>query len=386
MPGCTMHRMGKRTMGTGSLYSIIDRRSGEKRWIAQVSIGGRTNRHFRKRVCKSERAARAALKELRADVTPMSRSRLTLSAYLEGWVRDVRNLGPGTQIQYANAIALHIVPTIGHVRLSMLAPGHVEAMIRALEPTLAPKSIRNVVGVLRRALTFAVRDDLVTRNVASSEYIDPIRVPDSDPRVLTADEMARLLDASKGDWLEGLIVTAAGTGLRQGELRALAWGDVDLEGGRIEVHHSLRRVQGATRKSGRYVRDQPKTRRSERVVPLAPSVVAALIAHRERVKAAGFIPISTGPVFPAQRGSGGPLSAGWVTHRFYALCEKAGIQRAPFKSLRATFASRLHDAGVPERRIQDLLGHKRDSRVTQKHYVGAGDWGEAVAAVAEVVG
>ena len=371
-------------MGTGSLYSITDPRNGEKRWIAQVSLGSRTNRRFRKRVCKSERAARAALKELRAEVAPIARSRLSLSAYLEGWVRDVRNIGPGTQVEYANAIALHINPTIGHVRLSALAPAHVEGMIRALEPVLAPKSIRNVVGVLRRALTFAVRDELVTRNVASSEYIDPIRVPDSDPRVLTVQELTRLHAACKGDWLEGLIVTAAGTGLRQGELRALAWGDVDLEAGRLEVHHSLRRVKGATRKSGHYVRAQPKTRRSDRVVPLAPSVVAALVEHRERIKAAGFVPISSGPVFPSKRGH--ELSAGWVTHRFYALCEKANVRRAPFKSLRATFASRLHDAGVPERRIQDLLGHKRDSRVTQRHYVGAGEWGEAVAAVAEVVG
>lgn len=371
-------------MGTGSLYSIIDRRSGERRWVAQVSLGGRTSRRFRKRVCKSERAARAALKELRDDLTPANRSRLTLSAFLEGWVREVRNIGPGTQVEYANAIALHIDPTIGHLRLGALAPAHVEAMIRALEPRLAPKSIRNVVGVLRRALTFAVRDELIGRNVASSEYIDPIRVPDSDPRVLTADELHRLLAACRDDWLEGLIVTAAGTGLRQGELRALAWGDVDMDAARLEVHHSLRRVQGETRRKGHYVRDQPKTRRSVRVVPMAPSVVTALRAHRERVMAAGFVPIATGPVFPSVRGR--ELSAGWVTHRFYAMCAAAKVERAPFKSLRATFASRLHDSGMPERRIQDLLGHKRDSRVTQRHYVGAGEWQELESAVREVVG
>lgn len=365
-------------MGTGSLYSIIDRRSGERRWVAQVSLGGRGNRRYRKRVCPSERAARAALKELRAETATSTSSRVPLSAYLSSWVTDVRNIRPRTRVEYANAIALHISPTIGHVRLGDLSPVHVESMLRALDPVLAPKSLANVLGVLRRALTFAVRAGLVERNVAAREYIDPIRVPRSDPRVLTADEVRRILAAAEGHWLEGLIVTAAGTGLRQGELLGLAWEDVDLDAGRLEVHRAL------VRRNGRYIRDDLKTERSERRVPLAPSVVAALRAHRARLIAANFAPIATGPVFPSLRGQ--PLSSGWVTHQFYALCEAAGVKRAPFKALRATFASRLHDAGVPERRIQDLLGHKPDSKVTQRHYIGAGEWREAVTAVQEVVG
>ena len=365
-------------MGTGSIYSVTDPRTGQTRWIAQVSIGGRQGRRFRKRVRDTERAARAALKELRDEVSPARGSRQTLSAFLDGWVRDVRNLRPRTRIEYANAIGYHIAPTIGHVPLGALTPMHVESMLRVLEPTMAPKSLRNVLGVLRRALTFAVRDGLIGRNVAGREYIDPIRVPRSEPRVLTVDELRRITEAARGHWLEALIVTAAGTGLRQGELLGLAWGDIDLELARLDVRRAL------SRRDGRYVRDELKTERSERSVPLAPSVLAALTEQRERLKAAGFVPIATGPVFPSLRGR--ELSAGWVTHQFYAVCEAAGVDRAPFKTLRSTFASRLFDAGVPERRIQDLLGHKADSRVTQAHYIGAAEWRASVDAVVEVVG
>lgn len=246
------------------------------------------------------------------------------------------------------------------------------------------KSVRNVLGVLRRALTFAVRDGLLERNVAGREYIEPVRVPRAEPRIFSAAELAAITAAAHGDWLEALVVTAAGTGLRQGELLGLAWGDVDLDAGRLDVRRALRRVAGATRRSGHYVRDELKTVRSTRSVPLAPSIVAALTAHRARLIAAGFVPIASGPVFCSQRGS--ELSAGWVAHRFYAICATAGVARAPFKTLRATFASRLHDAGLPERRIQDLLGHKPESRVTQAHYIGAGDWVAGAAAVSEVVG
>lgn len=362
-------------MGTGSIHRITDQRTGAVRWVAQVSIGGRGQRRYRRRWRRSERDARAALREM-LDAAPRGMSRQALSDFLDGWVRDVRGLRPRTRIEYANAIALHINPTIGHIRLPDLTPAHVEGMIRSLEPVLSPKSIRNVVGVLRRALTFAVRDELVTRNVASREFIDPVHVPSSEPRVLTASERTALLRAAKGDWLEALIVTADGTGMRQGELLGLVWGDLAAD--HVNVQKAL------VRRDGRYIRDDLKTERSERRVPLAPSVLAALRDHRARLEAAGWMPIATGPVFPSVNGA--PLSSGWVTHRFYALCAAAGIERAPFKVLRATFASRLHDAGVPERRIQDLLGHKRDSKVTQRHYVGAGEWDAAVTAVSEVVG
>lgn len=371
-------------MGTGSIFPATDRRTGQARWVAQVSIGGRRNRRVVQRWRHTEREARAALKELLAESAPSRDRRLTLSAFLDDWVVGVRNLRPRTRTEYANAVALHINPAIGHLRLATLAPSDVEAMIRILEPVLAPKSVRNVVGVLRRALTFALRDGLVTRNVAAREFIDPVRVPRAEPRVLSEPELRAVSAAAAGHWLEALVLTAAGSGLRQGELLGLTWADVELERGRLEVRRALRRVPGATRKSGRYVHDELKTARSRRTVPLAPSLVEALKKNKARLIAAGFVPIAAGPVFPSVRGR--PLSAGWVSHQFAAICARAGVEGAPFKALRATFASRLHDAGLPERRIQDLLGHKPDSRVTQAHYIGAGDWDAAVAAVSEVVG
>lgn len=350
--------------GTGSIYQLKD-----GRWVAQLSVGGRTSRRYRKRVRHSEREAKAALKELVADhdrgVNP---SRATLSAFLAQWVRDVRNIRPRTRVEYANAIHLHIGPLIGDVRLSALLPLHVEMMLASLEARMAPKTARNVHAVLRRALRDAVRSGLVTRNVAAREYVDAPRVRPSEPQALSAVEVRRLLAAARGDWLEGLIVTAVGTGLRLGELLGLAW--EDIEPLRLNVRHALRHVPGPTRKAGRYLRDELKTERSRRAVPLSPSVAAALAVHRERVKSAGFVPTATGPVFPSVRGR--PLSSGLVLHRFYNLCERAEIPRAPFKVLRATFASRLYEAGVSDLEVARLLGHTR-TYTTRTHYIGLGE-------------
>lgn len=357
--------------------SVFRRRDGK--WVAQVSIGPRDARRYRKRIRRTRSEAQAALDELlgnrRAGVEP---SRLTTGAFLEQWVRDVRNIRPSTRHGYEVAIRFHLAPAIGDIPLATLTPLHVEHLLAALVTRVSAKTARNVHAVLRRALNAAVRARLVTVNVAGREHVDAPRVESVEPRSLTAAEIRRLLAAVRGDRLEALIVAAIGTGLRQGELLGLAWEDLDLDSARLHVRREL------VRRDGRYVRDQLKTERSRRAVPLSPAVVAALRAHRERLIADGFTPIATGPVFTTPAGK--PLSGSWVTHRFYALLEQAGIPRLPFKNLRTTFASRLFEAGVPDRRVADLLGHTR-TRTTHGHYIGAtDDWAPAIAAVEALVG
>jgi integrase len=370
----------RRPPGEGSIYQRAD-----GKWIAQLSIGPRTARRYRKRTRTSYRDARRALVELRAERDRgLSPSRATLSGFLAAWVRDVRNLRPTTRHGYEVAIELHIAPLIGDVRLSQLTPAHVEHLLGVLAERLSPKSVRNVHAVLRRALGAAVRGGLLSRNVASREYVDAPRVPAIEPRSLTAAEVRRLLEATRGDRLEALFAVAVGTGLRMGELLGLAWEDVDLERGLLHVRRGVRYVPGPRPRAGRYVREELKTDRSRRVVPLAPALVDALAAHRERLIAEGFVPTATGPVFPNLRG--GALSGSWLTHHFYDLLEAAGIPRLPFKNLRTTFASRLFEAGIPDRRVADLLGHTR-TRTTHGHYIGATDeWAPAIAAVQELVG
>jgi integrase len=342
--------------GDGSIY-----RRDERTWVAQLSIGGRGRRRYVRRNVRTKAEAREALDELRTEHRAgVKRSRLTTGDYLERWVADVRNIRPSTRHGYSAAISYHLVPAIGHIRLFDLSPIDVEGMLTRLAPSMSPKMLANVHAVLRRALTHAARVGLVTRNVAGRDFVDAPSVRLGEPDALTHAELEALIDAARGDRLEALFVTAIGTGLRQGELLGLAWEDLDLDGGRLTVRHELARIDG------RYVLADPKTDRSRRTVPLAPAVVQALRAHRDRMIGEGFIPTAPGPVFVNREG--GALNGSWVTHHLYRLLERAGVRRIPFKNLRSTFASRLFDAGVPDRRVADLLGHTRVS-TTQRHYI-----------------
>jgi integrase len=270
----------------------------------------------------------------------------------------------------------HLTPRIGHLTLRELTPLHVEQMLGDLEGRMTPKTARNVHVVLRRALGQALRAGLVSRNVASREYVDAPKVPQSDPDALTRAQVRRLLEAASGDRLEALFVLAVATGLRQGELLGLEWQDIDLETGSVRVRQAL------VRRDGDYHRDAPKTDRSKRTVPIPSPVVEAMRQHRERTIAAGFIPIATGPVFANL--DGGALSGSWLTHHFYGLLAKAELPRYPFKILRATFGSRLAEAGVSDLVIARLLGHARTA-TTKRHYI-ADRPEDALEAVSRLVG
>lgn len=363
--------------GEGSIY----RRRSDGRWVATLSRGPRGARQivttYLPRGSTRVEAAEA-LVELRGRVGPLNGRTLTTGAYLERWVRDARDIRATTRHGYQAVVTVHLVPALGAIRLGDLSPLHVETMLTELAPRMAPKTLRNIHVVLRRALGQAVRAGLVSRNVAAREFVDPPKVELEEPPALSIAEISRIRGVLAGHSLVAHVTLALGTGLRQGEQLGLAWQDVDLDAGALHVRKELARVDG------KYERVDPKTSRSKRVVPLAPAVVEVLRSHRERLVEQGFVPTSTGPVFVNRLG--GPLSGSWLTHAWYELLEQAGVERKPWKILRATFGSRLFAEGVPDRSIADLLGHSR-THTTHRHYISTGATSaDAIEAIGRLVG
>jgi len=211
---------------------------------------------------------------------------------------------------------------------------------------------------------------LVDRNVAGREFVDVPRVVHDEPDALSEAEIGAILAALPGR-IEPHVLVALGTGLRQGEQLGLAWEDIAT--GALHVRKELTRVDG------KYERVEPKTPRSRRTVPLAPWVVAAFDLQRGRLKAEGFVPVLTGPVFT--NADGAEMSGSVLTHRWYDLQARAGVRRRPWKILRATFASRLYAAGVPDLAIADLLGHSRTA-TTKRHYIASAGSGPALEVIA----
>jgi integrase len=171
-------------------------------------------------------------------------------------------------------------------------------------------------------------------------------------RPLDRDQTRRLLLAASEaeDRLEALYVVAVHTGMRPGELLALKWQDVDLEGGSLQVGRAL--------SGGEFT--APKTSRSRRLIELTAGSVAALRAHRkrqleERMQSAGLWQ-DHGLVFPSRVGT--PLSHRNVVRSFKALLRRAGLpETVRLYDLRHTCATLLLSRRVHPKYVQELLGH-----------------------------
>ncbi len=163
----------------------------------------------------------------------------------------------------------------------------------------------------------------------------------SEIRFLNQQELDALIaavDASDkpfGPTDRAIFLTAAMTGMRQGELLALRWRDVDWEAKRIRV-----------RRSG------------ERAVPLSGRVEGELRAHLGRSRFCGEDDL----VF-ANPLSGDVLPHGPLVRRLKKALKAAGVRMIRFHDLRHTFGTRIAAAGVPMRVLQEWMGH-RDYRTT----------------------
>src|SRR5215212_4024988 len=93
---------------------------------------------------------------------------------------------------------------------------------------------------------------------------------------LSADETRKLLEAARRDKLEALYVLAIHSGMRQGELLALKWQDVDLENATVSVRRTL------TKNGGRLLLGEPKTKKSRSTTQLTEDTVRALREHLDR--------------------------------------------------------------------------------------------------------
>jgi integrase len=199
-------------------------------------------------------------------------SKLSLGAYLSRWLADYATprCSPKTVERWAEMVRLNITPAIGHHALSKLTRLDIQILYSELSKKLAAQTVLHVHRLLFQALRQAVKWDLLVRNPA--EAVTPPHPKRTEMKVLKGAQMAALLDMTKASRLHVPIVLAVTCGMRRGEILALKWSDVDLEGGKLHVAESLEETKAGLRvkstKSGR-----------GRQVPMMAMTVAAL--HRQ---------------------------------------------------------------------------------------------------------
>jgi integrase len=346
---------GRRGNGEGT---IVKRADG--RWTAAIICDG----YQRKWIYgKTRRDVSDRLRKIRSDVAegrPVMNERLTMAEYLNRWLYEVakQRTRPMTWRGYEHLVRLHILPTLGRVRLAKLTPQHVHSLVtqKVSEGRLSSRTIQYMHSVLRAALNQAVRWRMVHYNAAA--MVSTPRVTRREVPALTPADARILLDPARGDRLEALYSVALALGLRQGEALGLKWADINLETGVLRVRRASQRVphQGTQLV-------ETKTERSRRTLVMPPIVINTLCAHRGRQVierlAAGERWVDLDLVFPSERGTlaDGPN----VTHRFHKLLKRADLPAMRFHDLRHACASLLLVQEVHPRVVMETLGHSQIS-------------------------
>ena len=240
--------------------------------------------------------------------------------------------------------------------LDRIGPEDIEAYMAAKDAEgLSPKTTSNHLNFLHGMFGFATKRGWATSNPVAATDRPRAPGPTQDIRYLTRDEVERLLDAVPADRTgptdKALYLTATMCGLRQGELVALRWQDVDAEAGVIRVRRSYSR--------GKF--GAPKSRRGSRAVPMPVRVARSLEAHRSRTAYAA----DTDLVF-GHPDTGNPYDASKMRKRFKLAIAAAEIRPVRFHDLRHTFGTQLAAAGCPMRTLQQYMGHR--SHVTTLIY------------------
>lgn len=343
--------------------------SAGRRWMIKYDLppgpdGKR--RPTTRRGFTTRRDAQAALvKALGAieDGRHVDHSTQTLAVYLRAWLAGIR-VKPTTLENYRTCAEAYVIPRLGGVKLQQLTPEMLDALYRNLERSgkrdgtgLAPKSVRHVHVMLRRALRTAVERAYVIRNVADLAHPPTqkqARSKQAREKAWTSAELRTFLAHVSDGRLYACWHLLATTGLRRAEVLALRWIDVDLETGRLRVAQTVTVAESKAVWS-----DDGKTRTAERTIALDADTVAELRAHRARQLterlAAGAAWQDHGLVFCWEDGR--PIHPARLTTWFLRHCRVLELPEIGVHGLRHTYATAALRAGVAPQVVSKRLGH-----------------------------
>lgn len=225
----------------------------------------------------------------------------TLGEHLTYWLDDIvrPNLAPLTYQTYETIARLYIRPHLGTKRLDRLAQREVQTWINAVartcqccvqlkdarrpapeqrccavgrccccNTTVSPRTLSDIRGCLRSAISQAVTEELITRNVAAAVKLPPVRSRANRRQARTTDEARRFLESARADHdpLYAAYVLVLVLGLRKGEVLGLTWTHVNLDAATLRVALQLQRV------SRELLHRETKTEGSSASLPLPQSV------------------------------------------------------------------------------------------------------------------
>ncbi len=292
----------------------------------------------------------------------------TLGEWLDAWMKDYkfRALEPITYTQYTRIIDTIIKPAIGHKKLSSIKTPDIQKFINSLQRDgirqdngaggYSTAYIQKIRNMLHDAFDQAATNGMIVRNPVNGVEMPKQTKPQI--RVLSHDEQERFIKALDGFELRPMFMLALCTGMRRGELLGLTWDCVDFRNKTITVRQSATRYKDPVTGQAVHTLKEPKTWTSYRKIPMVDNIIPILRNHMEgqRIHMTNPKWNPNDLVFCSSKGT--IIEANTVNRYLNQIIKRAELEKFSMHALRHTFATRMMEAGVPAKVVQEMLGHK----------------------------
>jgi integrase len=351
--------------------SIINRPKGSDRWSIILEVRDETAPGGRKRRWHSfqgtKRKAQDECARLVAELNggnALEPNKSTVAQFLTRWLAHIKTqVTPKSHERYAGIVNQNLIPALGSVRLNKLRPVQIsEAYAGALisgrrdgKGGLAPRTVGHMHRVLKQALGQAVKWKELTHNPADA--VDPPKVGRRAMKTYGAGETVDLVEWTRGTSLHIPVVLAVMCGLREGEICALRWRTVDLNGANMSVVESLEQTKAGLRFKS------TKNDTGGRPVALSATVVSELRAYRAQ-RAQELLKLGvrlTDDDLVVGHADGSIMTPMYVSQTWGRKVKKSGLKVIRFHDLRHSHATQMLSNNVHPKIASERLGHSKVS-------------------------
>lgn len=347
-----------------------------KRWQVRYRDATHVQRkeNYQQKEVAKARAAEVENDLNRGQFIDRAAGKESFRAVAERWRTNAVHHRPSSATRIERALRLHVYPTFGDRSIASIQRSEIRAWIKEEAQVLAPSTLSLTHTCLVAVLRTAVQDGIIRANPCDGIRLPVVRRPEIAP--LQPEVVRTLIDAAPPRY-RALVLLAAASGLRQGEVFGLEVGHIDFLRRTVRVEQQMVGPEG-----GKPYLGEPKTHESRRTVPLVKAAVDALAAHLATYPAAGMeIEDRTNPrkprrrkaqlIFVAEQGGAiqrRPWARVWaatVKEANKALAESGSEMRVPdgatMHDLRHFYASLLIKHGESVKTVQKRLGHAQPS-------------------------
>lgn len=288
---------------------------------------------------------------------------ITVDSWYKTWMEEYKQhqVKPTSYDLYERTYDGHIKPYIQKKKLKDIRPEHIQRIYNAEAKKVKQQTLTRINVILNGLFQQAYKNGIIQKNPVKRATLPKLR-EEVERRVMTLEEQKLFLEYAKKTYYGNIFEVALSTGMRNGELRALEWSDIDFKNKMMHVTGTLIYTKGG------YYKGTPKSRSSKRDIPMLDNVYQIL---KERRKEQLELKLSLGDkwqpeggldnlVFTNEFGSAvkHPTIQYYMKH-VQDMIRNDDITLEPIHihTLRHTFATRCIENGMQPQVLKTILGH-----------------------------